>query len=183
MQGGGVPVVQPRHTKPEITYPKKMVSARQVILLTAVTLVFAVTVVTGITVYHITQEGITGVYETPDPVWDENTETDDGQEQQKRAFNRTNKRRTRSGRRRKMDTTTKGTRTKYRLAEAMKECMKTTPVDNITVTQLTELCGVTRQTFYRNFIDKYDLINWYFDILLHKSFEHMGEGKIFMRAL
>lgn len=63
-----------------------------------------------------------------------------------------------------MDTTTKGTRTKYRLAEAMKECMKTTPVDNITVTQLTELCGVTRQTFYRNFIDKYDLINWYFDI-------------------
>ena len=48
--------------------------------------------------------------------------------------------------------------------------MKTTPVDNIAVTQLTELCGVTRQTFYRNFIDKYDLINWYFDILLHKSF-------------
>lgn len=43
-----------------------------------------------------------------------------------------------------MDTTTKGTRTKYRLAEAMKECMKTTPVDNITVTQLTELCGVTK---------------------------------------
>jgi len=61
-----------------------------------------------------------------------------------------------------VDTTTKGTRTKYRLAEAMKECMKTTPVDNITVTQLTELCGVTRQTFYRNFIDKYDLINWIF---------------------
>lgn len=82
-----------------------------------------------------------------------------------------------------MDTTTKGTRTKYRLAEAMKECMKTTPVDNITVTQLTELCGVTRQTFYRNFIDKYDLINWYFDILLHKSFEHMGSGKNIYESL
>ena len=68
------------------------------------------------------------------------------------AFNRTKKRRTRSGRRRKVDTTTKGTRTKYRLAEAMKECMKTTPVDNITVTQLTEVCGVTRQTFYRNLL-------------------------------
>lgn len=82
-----------------------------------------------------------------------------------------------------MDTTTKGSRTKYRLAEAMKECMKTTPVDNITVTQLTELCGVTRQTFYRNFIDKYDLINWYFDILLHKSFEHMGSGKNIYESL
>lgn len=41
---------------------------------------FAVAVVTGITVYHITQEGITGGYEMPDPVGDENTETDDGQE-------------------------------------------------------------------------------------------------------
>ena len=73
-------MAQPRRAKPEITYPKKKVSARQVILLTVVTLVFAVTVVTGITVYHITQEGITGGYETSEPVWDENTETDDGQE-------------------------------------------------------------------------------------------------------
>jgi AcrR family transcriptional regulator len=106
-----------------------------------------------------------------------------GTVEKEQAFNRTKKRRTRSGRRRKVDTTTKGTRTKYRLAEAMKECMKTTPVDNITVTQLTELCGVTRQTFYRNFIDKYDLINWYFDILLHKSFEHMGSGKNIYESL
>ena len=75
-----LPVAQPRRTKPEITYPKKKVSARVVLWLTAVTIAFAVTVVTGITVYHITQEGITGGYETPDPVWDENTETDDGQE-------------------------------------------------------------------------------------------------------
>ena len=79
-QGGGVPVAQPRRTKPEINYPKKKVSARMVLWLTAVTIAFAVAVVTGITVYHITQEGITGGYEMPDPVGDENTETDDGQE-------------------------------------------------------------------------------------------------------
>ena len=42
--------------------------------------------------------------------------------------------------------------------------------------QICEICGVTRQTFYRNFLDKYDLINWYFDKLLTKSFEHMGRG-------
>ena len=70
----------------------------------------------------------------------------------------------------------KGEKTKYRLAAAMKECMKTTPVDAITVRQITERCGVTRQTFYRNFLDKYDLINWYFDKLLARSFEHMGRG-------
>ena len=72
---------------------------------------------------------------------------------------------------------TKGEKTKYRLARAMKECMKTTSVENITVKQITEKCELTRQTFYRNFLDKYDLINWYFDKLLAKSFEHMGQGK------
>ena len=46
--------------------------------------------------------------------------------------------------------------TKYRLAEAMKTCMKTTSVDDITIRQIVEVCGVTRQTFYRNFLDKYD---------------------------
>ena len=55
----------------------------------------------------------------------------------------------------------KGEKTKYRLAQSMKECMKTTTVDNITVKQITENCGLTRQTFYRNFMDKFDLINWY----------------------
>ena len=73
----------------------------------------------------------------------------------------------------------KGEKTKYRLARSMKECMKTMSVDNITVKQITENCGVTRQTFYRNFMDKFDLINWYFDKLLAKSFEHMGTGKIY----
>ena len=35
---------------------------------------------------------------------------------------------------------TKGEKTKYRLARAMKECMKTTSVENITVKQITEKC-------------------------------------------
>ena len=51
-----------------------------------------------------------------------------------------------------------GEKVKYRLAEAMKECMKKAPVEKITVKEITEECGVTRQTFYRNFLDKYDLI-------------------------
>lgn len=68
-------------------------------------------------------------------------------------------------------------KTKYRFAQAIKDCMKTTPVDRITIRQITENCGLTRQTFYRNFLDKYDLINWYFDKLLMESFAHMGSGK------
>ena len=63
-------------------------------------------------------------------------------------------------------------KTKYKLAAAMKECMKTTPVDRITVTSIVEGAGVTRQTFYRNFMDKFDLINWYFDKLLISDVGH-----------
>ena len=67
-------------------------------------------------------------------------------------------------------------KTKYRLAEAAKKCMASSGTDAMTVTQIVQTCGVTRQTFYRNFLDKYDLINWYFDKLLARSFEHMGRG-------
>lgn len=49
---------------------------------------------------------------------------------------------------------------KYKLANAMKECMVSSPVEKITVKEICDTCGVTRQTFYRNFQDKYDLINW-----------------------
>lgn len=67
-------------------------------------------------------------------------------------------------------------RMKYRLADSIKECMKTTPVDKITVKNIAEGCGTTRQTFYRHFLDKYDLINWYFDKLVQVSFDRMGQG-------
>ena len=77
----------------------------------------------------------------------------------------------------------KGEKTKYRLAQSMAECMRTTPVESITIHQIVDKCGVTRQTFYRNFIDKYDLINWYFEKLLDKSFEHMGRGKTVFEGL
>lgn len=66
---------------------------------------------------------------------------------------------------------------KYRMAAAMNECMKTTPVDKITVKEIVEGCHTTRQTFYRHFKDKYDLINWYFDKVLLESFAHMGQGE------
>ena len=37
--------------------------------------------------------------------------------------------------------------TKYRLAKAMEECMRTQSVEAVTVTNIAEKCGVTRQTF------------------------------------
>ena len=75
-----------------------------------------------------------------------------------------------------METVGKQEKTKYKLAASMKECMKQMPVDKITVKNIVEGCGVARQTFYRNFLDKYDLINWYFDKLVLQSFEQIGMG-------
>lgn len=72
---------------------------------------------------------------------------------------------------------------KYKLAESMKQCMKTSPLEKITVGEIVQLCGTTRQTFYRNFKDKYDLVNWYFDKILQESFEHMGEGRTIYEGL
>ena len=54
-------------------------------------------------------------------------------------------------------------RTKYRMAESIKGLMARMPLDKITVKDIVADCGLTRQTFYRNFKDKYDLVNWYFE--------------------
>ena len=75
-----------------------------------------------------------------------------------------------------MEPAGKQEKTKYKLAASMKECMKQMPVDKITVKNIVEGCGVARQTFYRNFLDKSDLINWYFDQLGLQSFEQIGMG-------
>ena len=53
--------------------------------------------------------------------------------------------------------------TKYIFAQAIKELIKNRPLDKITVTDIVIKAGMTRQTFYRYFMDKYDLVNWYFE--------------------
>lgn len=77
----------------------------------------------------------------------------------------------------------KSEKTKYRLADSIKECMKTKQVDKITVQSIVDGCGMTRQTFYRNFKDKYDLINWYFDKLVLESFGQIGVDKTVCQSL
>lgn len=65
-------------------------------------------------------------------------------------------------------------KTRYRFASAIKDCMKKQSLDKITVTEIVERSEMTRQTFYRYFKDKYDLVNWYFERLVMQSFRQMG---------
>lgn len=72
---------------------------------------------------------------------------------------------------------------KLRLAEAMKRCMARRGLEDITIKEITAEAGVSRQTFYRHFLDKYDLVNWYFDRLLGDSFREMGFGRTIYEGL
>ena len=50
--------------------------------------------------------------------------------------------------------------TKRALVASLKELLAEKPLDKITVTDLTEHCGVNRMTFYYHFKDIYDLVDW-----------------------
>ena len=63
---------------------------------------------------------------------------------------------------------------RYRIADGLKQLVRREPLDRITVKEITEAAGVSRQTFYRCFLDKYDLVNWYFERLVEQSFQEMG---------
>lgn len=50
-------------------------------------------------------------------------------------------------------------RMKGRFADELKELMKRKPLDKISIRELTDGCGVNRQTFYYHFADIYDLVS------------------------
>lgn len=50
--------------------------------------------------------------------------------------------------------------TKLALEDALKKNLLKKPLEKITITDLTETCGVSRMTFYYHFADINDLIEW-----------------------
>lgn len=50
-------------------------------------------------------------------------------------------------------------KTKYRFAHAIIEVMKHEPLEKITVKDIVKKAGLTRQTFYRYFKDKYNQVH------------------------
>jgi len=50
--------------------------------------------------------------------------------------------------------------TKQALADSLKALMLVRPFKKISVGDIAERCGLTRQAFYYHFKDKYDLMNW-----------------------
>ena len=52
--------------------------------------------------------------------------------------------------------------TKQQLASALKVLMAERPMDKITISDLTAICKIRRQSFYYHFEDIYDLLRWMF---------------------
>ena len=61
--------------------------------------------------------------------------------------------------------------TKALLAESLKNLAQFKPVDKITVRELAKHCGLTAQTFYNNFRDKYELAAWIYNRQFDAAFE------------
>ena len=72
--------------------------------------------------------------------------------------------------------------TKIALEQSLKKLLKNKPLDKITISDITEDCGISRMTFYYHFKDIYDLLEWSFskdaDTILKgkKSYQTWQDG-------
>ncbi len=62
--------------------------------------------------------------------------------------------------------------TKRAIAEALKHICKEKPFDKISISDITAVCGLNRQTFYYHFQDKYELLSW---IYYNENFAGIAE--------
>jgi AcrR family transcriptional regulator len=58
-------------------------------------------------------------------------------------------------------------RTKERICEALLTCLSTEPFRKITVKKIIETAGVNRSTFYKYYLDKFDLLDYYLEQVLN----------------
>ncbi len=68
--------------------------------------------------------------------------------------------------------------TKSALARAMKRLMGEKDFQKISVTDICDICGMNRKSFYYHFKDKYDLMNWIFytDFVTMVTVEKISSG-------
>lgn len=67
--------------------------------------------------------------------------------------------------------------TKRALAAALKELMEKVPFEKIQVAHICEKCDMSRKSFYYHFKDKYDLLNWIFDMETFSLFQSLSNAK------
>lgn len=69
-------------------------------------------------------------------------------------------------------------RSKRRITDALLELMQTTPFSKITVKEIVERAGLTRQTFYHNFESREDVLLYRLDELIEGFIEYLIAHKV-----
>ena len=69
------------------------------------------------------------------------------------------------------------------LAQSLKERMRTTPFEKITIKQITDGAGVIRVTFYNHFQDKYDLLGHIVESEILEPVGILLKNKMYKEAL
>lgn len=67
--------------------------------------------------------------------------------------------------------------TRKALAESVTELLNEKPLDKIKIKDITDGCGVTRNTFYYHFQDIYDLLSWIFETQADELLNRYRESK------
>jgi probable dihydroxyacetone kinase regulator len=65
-------------------------------------------------------------------------------------------------------------KTKHKIAASFEKILASKPFEEITVTDITQDCEMSRQTFYNHFLDKYDLTSWIYKQLLDTTTRRIG---------
>ena len=73
-------------------------------------------------------------------------------------------------------------RTRLGLEAALRELLEQKPLDQLRVRELTELCGLRRQSFYYHFKDVYELFAWTVERERALLLEHLEEGLTWPQA-
>ena len=60
---------------------------------------------------------------------------------------------------------------KARIADTLNEVLEHKEVDKITVKELVDACNISRQSFYSQFQDIMEVVEWYLDQALRHSIE------------
>ena len=74
-------------------------------------------------------------------------------------------------------------RTKKNLATAFEKLLDSHSFDAVTVKKLVDECDYSRQTFYRHFADKYDLVLWIYQEVVQDTVQRIGEDLSWFEAV
>ena len=72
--------------------------------------------------------------------------------------------------------------TKTKIFESLRELAKNSPIDKITVKDIAKHAGITTQTFYNHFPDKYEVVVWAYKNRIEKIYELKSEQELSWRG-